>query len=252
MSDTQLAEGTAGRWLLRSPDRAASARLFCFPYAGCGASMFHRWPRRVGEVEICLIQPPGRENRIREPHYGSYERLAVDLIGSLRPYLGTPFGIFGHCGGALAAAELVLLLGTADLPLPRRLFVSSQVAPHDGPYGRFLRLNSEELGAELSQLIVSLGGVPAPKLISFGTDLLSRDLEASRRYRPPKSRAVPCGVTVIGWKGDEDVPVDVLSGWRDVAGDCRQVLLDGGHYEFLKAPQPLLAEFEHGITQEPR
>ena len=34
-------------------------------------------------MEICLIQLPGRENRVREPHYGTYEELAVQLAESL-------------------------------------------------------------------------------------------------------------------------------------------------------------------------
>jgi len=92
-------------WFLTSLSSEATARLFCFPYSGCGASMYRAWPRWVGSVEIVPLQLPGRENRMREPHYGTYEKLASALVADIGPYLDRPYALFGHCGGALPAAE---------------------------------------------------------------------------------------------------------------------------------------------------
>jgi surfactin synthase thioesterase subunit len=227
----------------------APARLFCFPYSGCGASMYHRWPRRIGSIEVCLIQPPGRENRVREPHYGTYEELAAALVDYLPPFLDKPFAFFGHCGGALPGAELAGQLHSAGLPTPQRLFVSSQVAPHDGPYGRFLSLGADELAEELSRLVRSLGGTPSPALIELGLELLAKDLEANRRYRVPEPRPLPCGVTVIGWTDDDEIPFGLMGGWRDLTADCRYALLEGRHYDFLAAPAALLSEFERDLGE---
>jgi hypothetical protein len=38
-----------------------------------------------------------------------------------------------------------------------------------------------------------------------------------------------------------------MTGWEKVTGDCRDVLLDGGHHAFLQAPAALLAEFERDL-----
>lgn len=224
------------------------ARLFCFPYSGCGASMYHRWPRRIGGIDICLIQPPARENRIREPHYTTYGELARALIDYLPPYLDRPFGFFGHCGGALPGVELTLQLEAAGLPVPQRVFISSQVAPHHGPAGRFLTLGRDELAEELRRLITSLGGTPAPQLIELGLDLLVADIEANRQYRVPGPQRLPCGITVLGWTGDREIPMERMDGWSELTSDCRYVLLEGGHYAFLEAPAALLAEFERDLT----
>jgi surfactin synthase thioesterase subunit len=210
--------------------------------------MYHRWPRRIGPVEVCLIQPPARENRIRDPHYGTYEALASALVEYLPPYLDRTFGFFGHCGGALPAVELTHQLHAAGLPTPHRVFVSSQVAPHDGPYGRFLELDADALAAELRQLTISLGGTPTPALIEMGLDLLSLDLEANRRYRPASRRRLPCGITVIGWTEDREIPMHMMRGWRDLSASCRFALLDGKHYDFLAAPAALLAEIERDFS----
>ena len=58
----------------------ADLTLFCFPYAGGGASAFRLWkadlPKRI---EIARIQLPGRENRIRERPFCSMHELASAL-----------------------------------------------------------------------------------------------------------------------------------------------------------------------------
>lgn len=213
--------------------------------------MYYRWPRRIGHVEICPIQLPGRENRIREPHYETYEALARALVDFLPPYLDRPFAFFGHCGGALPGVELTHQLHERGLPVPRRVFVSSQVAPHDGPYGRYLSLTAEALAEELRQLIVSLGGKPTPAFVRMGLDLLCKDLDANRRYRPDGLRRLPCGITAIGWTEDREIPLPMMQGWRALSPACRFVLLAGAHYEFLSAPPALLAEIARDLGPEP-
>ena len=237
-------------WLSRTPDPSAEARLFCFPYSGCGASMYNQWPNRVGGIEICLVQPPARQNRIGEPHYGTYQALAETFIDEMMPHLDRPFGFFGHCGGALPGVEVTRQLAGAGLPVPRRVFVSAQVAPHDGPYGRLLELDSAGLAEDLRKMIVSLGGVPTPELVEMGLDLLVQDIEANKRYLVAEPMRLPVGVTAIGWSEDVEIPIDLMGGWaRTTTADIRTTVLDGGHFEFLRAPAALLAEFEHGLAR---
>jgi|SRR5450755_849336 surfactin synthase thioesterase subunit len=236
------------RWLLRKPDPEADARLFCFPYSGCGATMYQEWPRRIGVIDVCLVQPPGRQNRLREPHYETYEQLAAALIDFLPPYLDKPFAFFGHCGGALPGVEVALQLAAAGLPVPRRLFVSSQVAPHDGPYGRLLGMGRAELADELGGLFTRLGGQPTGSLFELGLDLLVKDIEANKRYRRPAPPQLPCGITVIGWTDDREIPMPLMGGWRKLSEDCRYALLDGDHFEFLSAPDALCAEITLDLT----
>jgi surfactin synthase thioesterase subunit len=238
------------RWLLRQPGPDAGVRLFCFPYSGSGATMYDRWPRRFGEVEVCPIQPPGRQNRIREPHYETYEQLAAALIEHLSLYLDKPFGFFGHCSGALPGVEVTRQLAAAGLPLPRRVFVSAQVAPHDGPYGRLLALGREELRGELANLIVNLGGQPTDALLDLGLDLLVKDVGANQRYVVPGPLDLPCGITAIGWSDDREIPVQLMGGWQSTSADCRDVLLDGGHFDFLAAPPALLAEIARDLEAD--
>lgn len=55
-------------WVKRSkPNPQARLGLFCFPHAGVGASIFRDWANHLpGEVEVCAVQLPGREDRLVE------------------------------------------------------------------------------------------------------------------------------------------------------------------------------------------
>lgn len=242
------------RWLLRRPDEEATARIFCFPYAGVGASMYADWPAQVGPAEICLLQLPGRENRLREPHYGNYQALADQLVEQLLPYLDRPFGFFGHCSGAMPGYATALRLFQAGLPTPATLLVSSQVAPQHGPHSRFLSMTDADLLVELAGLVTALGGVPDPDLLGIGLGVLRSDVEAYRQYQVAEPTVLPGRITAIGWSDDPEATPEQLAGWAECAapGQFGQVELPGGHYSFLSAPQSLLtvlaADMELALT----
>ncbi|MCG5212972.1 thioesterase domain-containing protein [Streptosporangium soli] len=232
------------RMLLRPPKQDSRARLFCFPYSGLGASMYNKWPDHVGDVEICRVQPPGRENRIREPHYGTYEELAEQVAEALLPHFDRPFAFFGHCGGALPGFATALHLARTGLPTPDTLFISSQVAPHDGPFGRFLQLSNSELALELAALTRSMGGTPNPDMIQMSLRVLRADITANQLYHLAEPVPLPCDVRVIGWSEDKEIRPEQMGGWRAYAADGRyaEVNLEGGHHAFLNAPPELLTQ----------
>lgn len=227
------------RWFLRPPATDARWRLFCFPYSGCGASMYRAWPERIGPVEIVPLQLPFRENRMREPHYGTYEQLADDLVESIAEWLDRPYGVFGHCGGALPAFETVLRIDERGLRAPERCFVSSQVAPQDGPYGRFLGLDRGQLRVELLGLLAALGAPsPSEDMLDLVLEVLEADLAANRLYHKEKVTTVSCPLTAIGWDDDVEVPHELMGGWT-AWGQVDTHLLAGVHYTFLQAPAGL-------------
>ncbi|MBR7834893.1 thioesterase [Actinospica durhamensis] len=227
------------KWLLREPGAEATARLFCIPYSGCGASMYRRWPRFIEHIETCPVQLPGRENRMREPAFATYEEMADGLVEGLAPFLDRPFAFFGHCGSALAAAETTARLAERGLPLPTRLFLSSQVAPHDPPYGRLLGMTHAQLREELYVLLADLGTPNPPEdLIDLVHEILVTDMEATRKYVLAEPKTLPTQITSLGWTLDIDVPAALTKGWAHYAPTTFE-LLDGVHYAFLDAPDAL-------------
>src|SRR5437763_16508873 len=88
--------------------RDARVRLFCFPFAGGGASTYYAWARPLSAqgIEMIAVQPPGRGNRLAERPYTDLASL-VDAIGrAIQPMLDRRAAFFGHSLGALVAFAL--------------------------------------------------------------------------------------------------------------------------------------------------
>jgi surfactin synthase thioesterase subunit len=208
--------------------------------------MYRQWPAEYDGVNFCPVQLPGRENRLSEPPFPTYQDLADVLADELLPFLDRPFGLFGHCSSALAAYETALRLAQRGHPVPGRLYVSSEVAPQDGPYGRYLDMEDAALADEVTRLMVSMGGTPLPGFIDMTLRVLRHDVEVNRRYHVADPPALPCPITVVGWTGDVGMEPRRLTGWS-ACGETTEVVLDGDHYQFVQAPEPLLRLLADGV-----
>src|SRR6266480_2306887 len=153
----------------------ARIRLFCFPYAGGGASLFRTWSEHLPEdIEVCPVQLPGREDRLLERPFSDLPSLVDALAPALLPYLDMPYAFFGHSMGSLISFELARYLRQMEYShMPVHLFVSGHSAPQipdPNPPSyhlpepefieelRHLRGTSEELlqNAEFLQLLIPL------------------------------------------------------------------------------------------------
>src|SRR5260370_17457151 len=81
----------------RRPARTTRLRLFCFPFAGAGASTFRTWPTLVPDhVEVCAVQLPGRETRLNEARFTSLSDAVEPLVEAMRPSPDIPSPLFAH------------------------------------------------------------------------------------------------------------------------------------------------------------
>lgn len=111
-----------------------ATRLFCFPYAGGGASAYRRWQRGLDAhdagVQVMPVQLPGREERYDEPRFTDLDALVDDLDAQLDEELAEPHIFYGHSMGALIAYSLARRRQARGAALPRALVLSSYRAPH--------------------------------------------------------------------------------------------------------------------------
>jgi surfactin synthase thioesterase subunit len=236
------------KWLPRTPSADPVGRVFCIPYSGCGASMYRKWPKQVDGVEFLPVELPGHETRFAEPNFSSYQELAKMMVSALEPFLNTPYAFFGHCGSALAAYEASAEAIRTGLRPPSRVYVSSEVAPQDGPAGRFLDMDDAELAAELESLIREVGGHPSPELIDLYLEVLRADVDTNKRYVMPDPFRLSCPVTAIGWTEDVEIRFDQMGGWTS-CGDTTFELLPGRHHRFIEAPPELISLMCAGLAR---
>ncbi|MCY8451877.1 alpha/beta fold hydrolase [Bacillus spizizenii] len=230
----------SSRCLLREPNPNAAARLFCFPFAGIGASAYRLWPTASEKFEICPVQLPGRENRSADLQYSEIESLSNDLLNELLPYLDRPYVIFGHCMGALIAYDLILKIMERNVRMPDHFYVSASRAPHSSHRGPVhLDLSDDELA---SNLLSNTSELSDPKLLSIlmpqAIQLLRKDLAMCDSYQPPV-RKISCPITTFAWSDDQGMPFDELLGWRGYS-DVTEYLIDGDHFSVQKSANTLM------------
>src|SRR3954454_11305125 len=123
---------TKDPWVQRPlPRPGARLRLLLIPHAGGGASAFRGWAEALPpEVEVCPVQLPGRENRMREPAFDRLPPLVEALAGALERWRDLPYAVLGHSNGALIGFELARHARRTGAPGPVHLFASGRRAPH--------------------------------------------------------------------------------------------------------------------------
>jgi medium-chain acyl-[acyl-carrier-protein] hydrolase len=235
-------------WIIRS-NRAplTSAKLFCFPYAGVGPSVFQAWRAEVESqgVELCLIQLPGREARFHEVPARSIAEAALGAARAIAPILNGPYLMYGHSLGAKIAFETTRELRRMGQPEPAHLFVTASQAPHlpwNHPPMRHLGH-----AAFINEVQLRYNGIPRQLLedreaLELYVKALRADVEMVETYRYAPEEALVCPITVFGGLDDATVTLAELEDWRrQTRGSFQLAMLPGGHF-FLNAARPRLIE----------
>lgn len=227
-----------GRWIQAEAGmQAPRMRLFCLPHAGGGASFYRGWQAQMPTgVQVCRVQPPGRENRIGEPAYRQMTVLVAELVAQLRPWLDQPFALFGHSMGSVVAYELVCALQRMGRT-PVHLWVSACRAPHIADAAPIHSLPRAEFLAALG----ARGGTPRsvlenPDYMAMMEPVLRADLELIERWHRSSWQPLPCPITALAATDDGVTPLEAVQAWAPYthAGFALQ-RFSGGHF-YLSDP----------------
>jgi pimeloyl-ACP methyl ester carboxylesterase len=82
-------------------------------------------------LQIMPVELPGRNSRMTEPKQSSLTQLVDDLAEALTPLIREkPYALLGHSMGAWVVYELAKVLHSRGEPLPSRVYVAGNRAPH--------------------------------------------------------------------------------------------------------------------------
>lgn len=213
-----IATPSTGNWLTcPKPNPRASMRLFCFPYAGGGASVFRTWPDELpADIEFYAIELPSRGRRIKEPPITRMEPLVRGIAGAIESLLDKPFCFFGHSMGALTGFELARLLRREGRAQPSHLFVSGAIAPQIKD-NQEVTYNLPE--PEFLDVLRRLGGTPHEvleheELLQLMLPTLRADFELLQFYEYVDEPPFSFPITAFGGLQDKEVSREDIEGWR--------------------------------------
>ena len=230
-------------------------RLFCFSHAGSGASTFNTWSEKFpAEIEVCSIQLPARENRIKETPFKRLQPLIQTLTPLIEPYLDLPFAFFGHSMGGLISFELARELRRRNWATPAYLFVGGCCAPHIPDLELPIHTLPEP---KFIEIISSYNGIPEfimqnLKLMQIFIPTLRADLEVLETYFYTKEEPLTFPVYAFGGFRDSKVsPVQIAAWELETKARFSLKMFDDDHFfvrgkedEIINTLKEAIAELE--------
>lgn len=220
-------------------------RLFCFPYACGGASLFRHWPESLPmAVDVLGMQAPGRECRYLEEPVGALTEKVEILRQEIDRYLDVPSVFVGHSSGALIAFELLRSLDHAAKQCVKAIVISAKRAPHlPRIKGRIHDLPFEELLDRLKALNSIPGELLADReLMRLFAPLIRADFSVSETYRfvaGPKEHVK----AVLFWgRDDPDVSRESMLQWQRHFSQTVEFHTFAGSHFFIRTHHDLFVE----------
>jgi acyl transferase domain-containing protein/surfactin synthase thioesterase subunit/acyl carrier protein len=227
------------------PRVEAKLRLFCFPYAGAGASIFRSWAEVLPpETEVCALQLPGREDRLGETPFNRFAPLVQNLASIIQPRLDIPFTFFGHSMGALVSFELVRELRRQGCPSPRHLLVSALRAPQLPDLNLPIhRLPEPKFIEALQQLKGTPEGIlQNADLMQLLSPTIRADLAIAENYIYSAQEPLPCAISAFGGEEDSIVRPEELMGWKKQTSSTFRLQMFPSDHFFLHRDRADLLE----------
>jgi len=220
-------------------------RMFCFPYAGGGASIYRGWGALLpADIEVCPVQFPGRESRMRDKPFDRSGPMVQAAVEALQPYMNLPFVFFGHSMGAMLGFEVSRELRRRGQAQPLHLFVSGRRAPqmpareepiYDLPEPEFL-VKLKELNGTPEEVLQHA------ELMNLLIPILRADFAVNETYPYTEEEPFDFGISAFGGLGDEDVTREDVAAWQDhTRGRFRMRMLPGDHF-FIHGSKDLVLE----------
>ena len=205
------------------------------------------------EVELCVVQLPGRGARFNEHPYVQMASL-IEVLSELLPaILDRSYAFFGHSLGALICFELARTIRNEGLRQPGLLFVSACNAPSKLPMVPTIHTLPDQ--AFISELR-RFNGTPTDvlennELMTLMLPALRADFALFDSYVYAEDFPLTCPIIAFGGRDDEMVDPESMSAWQNqTSGEFTLQLLPGDHFYINSSWQTLLTYIRDGLEQE--
>ena len=222
-------------WSCPRPNPAAPLRLWCLPFVGAGAAIWHPWAARLGSTaEIMAARLPARETRLAESPLTRMTAVVDALVVDIIQFASDDYVLCGHSLGGLVAFELARRLRALKVPQPKALILCGTRAPHiPRPEPPLHQLTAREFLPEIEH---RYGAIPPeirehPEFLELLIPSLRADMEIYETYRYAPATRLDLPLLALGGTRDRIVSRSDVLGWRThTTGRCETAFINSGHF----------------------
>jgi len=219
-----------------TPTHRGQHKLFCFPYAGSGASVYRTWGKLLQKnIQGFAIQPPGRETRFSEALLTSIDDYAHQAHKAIQSQCSSSdtLILFGHSLGSLAAYETAKRLQSEGIRVDLLI-----VSGRQDPTRASLRPPISHLNnVEFIQQMATYNGTPSAilqneELLEVLLPMIRADFSLAEHYpRSPITTQLACPVIALASRQDEWLSEAAIDGWKNVStGSFETHWFEGDHF----------------------
>jgi surfactin synthase thioesterase subunit len=213
--------------------RSDRKRLFCFPYAGGGASIYRDWQKAFSNVRVYGMQYPGKEKRISEKPIVHMEELVNKMEEELYPFMNDcPFILFGHSLGTKVEYELSLKIHS-DLGIwPEKIIVSGGRAPSIREPQPIYDLEDDLFIKKIMKRYKSIPEelASSKEIMDIFLPSIRADFIIDETYERTDIEKVECPITGLMGKHDQEMSLDDMKMWEQfTAGGFTYEIIEGDH-----------------------
>lgn len=228
----------------------AGYRVFCFPYAGAGASVYINIPE-TEDVQYCLVQLPGRENRKSERLVDDAEYLADMLTMELLEFIDRPFALYGHSMGGVLAYLVAVRLERLNIR-PDKLYLSASSIYRKKRTVEVSHMDTEKL----TEYLKELGGM-APEaatnknLQDLYYPIIKNDYKLVENYEPDEQKIL-CGILAFASKSDKEVEWEEAVRMRNMTDNFSLKEVHGNHFFIKTDTSYIFNEISDDLRKTPK
>ncbi len=222
-----------------------AVRLFTFPFAGGGPSIFKDWSEHLSDkIEVLPVHYPGRESRFSEKPTESMEELVAEICESIYPYMDVPFAFLGYSMGGTVAFATASVLQKKGVFSPFKIIVAASGAPGFQKKDQVLHTMSD---SDFKKSLAKIGGIPDeilshPPLLDLFLPVFRADFKILESYIPDKKDRLTTPLVAFMGQKDELYTRNDIENWEKLTVNNFSIEeFSGGHF-FINENRPSLLE----------